>query len=212
VDAILVRRDLSGYGSVKSTVQRNRGGSVDRGAHLLPTPSQTVGPYFGMALPWPDGPRVVRDGSPGAFWIRGRVTDGAGEPVSDALIETWQADPEGRFPDGEDDAQGRFRGFGRCPTDAAGCYGILTVMPGPVRGPEGASQAAHIDVAVFARGLLRQVITRIYFPEDPANAVDPVFSSVPKPEQATLLANRTEDGYRFDIRLQGDDATAFFDL
>lgn len=185
---------------------------MDSRAEFLPTPSQTVGPYFGMALPWPDGPNVVRDGSEGAFWIRGRVTDGAGEPVPDALVETWQADPAGKFPDRGGASQGGFRGFGRCPTDPDGCFGILTVMPGPVPGVDGVMQAPHIDVALFARGLLRSVITRIYFPDDPATAIDPVFSSVPTQAQATLLANRTDDGYRFDIRLQGDDATAFFDL
>lgn len=183
---------------------------MERREQFLRTPSQTVGPYFGMALPWPDGPRIVSDGSEGAFWIRGLVSDGAGDPVPDALVETWQADPDGRFPGS--DAPGGFRGFGRCPTDADGWFGILTVMPGSVPDLGGAVQAPHIDVAVFARGLLRQVITRIYFPDDPANAIDPVLSSLPVQAQATLLATRTADGYRFDIRLQGDDATAFFDL
>src|SRR5437868_1537313 len=111
-----------------------------------------------MALPWPDGPFVVDARSEGAFWIRGTVTDGAGEPIPDALIETWQADRTGRFPERPDAS---FRGFGRCPTDAAGAYGIWTVKPGPVAGVDGAPQAPHIDVAVFMRGLLRPVITRI---------------------------------------------------
>ena len=185
---------------------------MDPRSQFLPTPSQTVGPYFGIALPWPDGPRVVPDGSEGAFWIRGRVTDGAGDPVPDALVETWQADASGRFPDRPDEGEGGFRGFGRCPTDAEGQFGIVTVKPGAVPGVDGVSQAPHIDVAVFARGLLRPVITRIYFPDDPGNAIDPVLSSLPLPDRATLLAGRTDDGYRFDIRLQGDDATAFFDL
>ncbi|MCI0688306.1 MAG: hypothetical protein L0Y54_13885, partial [Sporichthyaceae bacterium] len=101
-----------------------------------PTPAQTVGPFFGLALPWPDGPFVVSTATIGAFWIRGRVLDGAGEPVPDALVESWQADPAGRF-DHPDDPRGPgeivgFRGFGRCPTDAHGGYGLYTVKPGPV--------------------------------------------------------------------------------
>lgn len=175
----------------------------------LPTPSQTVGPFFGMALPWPDGPFVVDAESEGAFWIRGKVTDGRGEPIPDALIETWQADQNGQFPDGPDTA---FRGFGRCPTDTAGTYEIYTVMPGPVAGVGGSRQARHINVTVFMRGLLRPVITRIYFPDDPANDSDPLLTSIPEANRRTMVARRSDDGYRFDIRLQGDGETAFFDL
>ena len=149
---------------------------------LLPTPSQTVGPFFGMALPWPDGPFVVGEATDGALWIRGRVTDGRGEPIPDALIETWQADPSGHFPDREDSS---FRGFGRCPTDEAGMYGIRTVKPGSVAGADGAMQASHIVVAVFMRGLLRPVITRIYFADDPALGSDPVLASIPDPSRGT---------------------------
>jgi protocatechuate 3,4-dioxygenase alpha subunit len=188
------------------------GGFVDSRTNFLPTPSQTVGPYFGIALPWPDGPRVVPEGTVGAFWIRGRVTDGAGDQVPDAMVETWQADPAGNFPSERDDRTAGFRGFGRCATDTDGGFGILTVKPGAVPGVDGTVQAPHIDVAVFARGLLRPVITRIYFPDEPSNDEDPLLTSVPDPDRATMLASRTEDGYRFDIRLQGDGETAFFDL
>ena len=109
------------------------------------TPAQTVGPFFGLALPWPDGPFVVPASTVGAFWIRGRVLDGAGEPVPDALVESWQADPAGRFdhpddPRGPGDTVG-FRGFGRCPTDAHGGYGLYTVKPGPVPNNVGQPQA-----------------------------------------------------------------------
>ena len=184
------------------------------------TPSQTVGPFFALALPWPDGPYVVPDGTPGAFWIRGRVLDGDGAPVADALVETWQADPGGGF-DHPDDPRGAgaaehpagFRGFGRCPTDADGQYGIRTVRPGliPAPGDGLATQAPHIDLSIFARGLLDRVVTRLYFPDEAAaNAADPVLAGLPEPVRNTLIARATGDGYAFDIRLQGEHETAFF--
>ncbi len=161
------------------------------------TPSQTVGPYFSIGLPWPDGPEVVPDGD---VVIRGVVLDGEREPIPDALIETWQADPAGRY-----EVEG-FRGFGRSPTNEAGEYAIRTVKPGAV-----GDQAPHIAVLVFARGLLDRVVTRIYFPEDAAaHATDPVLSGLDEAARATLVAVREEDGYRFDVRLQGPDETAFF--
>jgi protocatechuate 3,4-dioxygenase alpha subunit len=155
---------------------------------------------------------VVRDGTEGAFWIRGRLTDGAGDPVPDGLVETWQADPSGSFPEIGSVTSAGFRGFGRCPTDDDGRFGILTVRPGAVPGPDGVAQAPHIDVAVFARGLLKQVVTRMYFPDEASNVDDPLLSSIPVERRATLLAAPTDDGFRFDIRLQGGDETAFFDL
>jgi protocatechuate 3,4-dioxygenase, alpha subunit len=168
------------------------------------TPSQTIGPFFGHALPWPEGPHVVPADTRGACWVRGTVTDGADEPVPDALVETWQADPQGRY-DNES-----FRGFGRCPTDSDGRWAIRTVKPGPVSGPDGA-QAPHVAVSVFARGLLNRVVTRIYFPDEAAaNASDPVLSRLAAPLRATLLAREADDGYAFDIRLQGDHETVFF--
>jgi protocatechuate 3,4-dioxygenase alpha subunit len=164
------------------------------------TPSQTVGPYFAIGLPWEDGPDVVPDGCEGAIWVRGTVYDGAGDPIPDALIETWQADSDGRY-----DTPG-FRGFGRCPTDADGGWAIRTVKPGASGG-----QAPHIAVAVFARGLLKHLFTRIYFAdEEDANAADPVLAGLDAPARATLVAAREEDGYRFDVRLQGPDETTFF--
>jgi protocatechuate 3,4-dioxygenase alpha subunit len=178
------------------------------------TPSQTVGPFFAIGLPWPDGPFVVPEGTESAFWLRGRVTDGAGDPVPDALVETWQADPEGRFehPDDPRGAAGGFRGFGRSPTGAYGEWAILTVKPGPVPGPGDAEQAPHIDVSVLARGLLNRVVTRIYFAdEEAANAADPVLAGLADdPARDTLVAQRSPDGYRFDVHLQGPDETLFF--
>ena len=166
----------------------------------LTTPSQTVGPYFSIGLPWPDGPEVVPDGTEGAIWLRGTVFDGGGDPIPDAMIETWQADPDGRY-----ETPG-FRGFGRVPTDADGHWTIRTVKPGAV-----GEQAPHIAVAVFARGLLQHLFTRIYFAdEQDANAADPVLAGLDEAARATLVAAREEDGYRFDVRLQGPDETAFF--
>jgi protocatechuate 3,4-dioxygenase alpha subunit len=179
------------------------------------TPSQTVGPFFSLGLPWGDGPFVVPEGTAGAIRIRGRVLDGAGEPVPDALVETWQADPEGRF-DHPDDPRGRapgFRGFGRCPTDAGGHWEIVTLKPGPVPAPEGGAQAPHIAVSLLARGLLNRVVTRIYFgDEQDANAADPVLALLDDAARARLLAAPVAGGYEIDFHLQGAAETAFFQI
>jgi protocatechuate 3,4-dioxygenase alpha subunit len=180
-----------------------------------PTPSQTIGPFFGFALPWVEGPSVVADGTTGAIHLGGRLLDGAGDPIPDGLIETWQADGEGRFPDAAEPSKGAsgFRGFGRHSTDREGRYGVLTLKPGKVSGPDGAIHAPHILVSVFARGLLRRLVTRIYFPdEEAANAIDPVLASIKDARaRATLIASKAEGGYVFDIRLQGEGETLFFD-
>lgn len=178
------------------------------------TPSQTVGPFLHIGLEWPDGPFVVPEGTDGAMWIRGRITDGAGAPVTDALVETWQADPDGRFFHSDDPlgSASTIRGFGRCPTDGDGMFGILTMKPGAVPGPGTTVQAPHLDVAVYARGLLHQLLTRCYFADEAeSNAVDPVLAHIDESGRSTLVAETSEDGYRFDIRLQGEYATVFFD-
>ena len=192
------------------------------------TPSQTVGPFFAMRLPWPDGPFVVPADTPGAITIVGRLYDGAGNVIPDGLVETWQADPAGRFAH-PDDPRGpsaagyaAFRGFGRCPTAPDGSYRIVTLKPGPLPAPDagpGATEAPHLDVTVFARGLLDRLVTRLYFPDEPAaNAADPVLASIADDRRATLIA-RAEPAepaepavLRFDIRLQGDGETVFFDV
>jgi protocatechuate 3,4-dioxygenase alpha subunit len=182
------------------------------------TPSQTVGPYFAIGLPWASGPLAVPEDTPGAIHITGAVYDGAGQPVPDALIETWQADPQGHFADlhgyGETSELPGFRGFARYgEEDGDGRYEIVTVKPGPVPGLGGATQAPHIDVSVFARGMLNRCVTRIYFAdEEQANAADPVLSRVPEERRATLVAEAVPGGYRFDIRLQGDGETIFFSV
>jgi protocatechuate 3,4-dioxygenase alpha subunit len=186
-------------------------------AVLGTTPSQTVGPYLAIGLTWEDGAFVAPEGTPGAFWIRGRLTDGNGDLVPDGLIETWQADPDGRFhhPDDPRGAQPPrvegFRGFGRSATNSDGEWGVFTLKPGRVPGVDGRLQAPHLDVSVFARGMLNRVVTRIYFADEPeANAEDGVLASVSEGQRDTLLATPADDGYRFDIRLQGDKETAFF--
>jgi protocatechuate 3,4-dioxygenase alpha subunit len=180
------------------------------------TPSQTVGPFLAIGLPWKDGSEVVPEGTPGAIRITGRVFDGAGEPVPDGMIETWQADPAGGFAHPDDPrgaADGSFRGFGRACTDETGTYSILTLKPGPLPTTGGEIEAPHLDVSLFARGLLDRLVTRIYFPdEESANAADPVLSSIADPAlRGTLIAIPEPDGgLRFDIYLQGEHATVFF--
>ncbi|WP_232664750.1 protocatechuate 3,4-dioxygenase subunit alpha [Pseudonocardia sp. TRM90224] len=174
------------------------------------TPSQTVGPFLSIGLTWPQGYLVVDEDAPGAVVISGAVLDGAGEPVTDGVIETWQADPDGRF-DHPDDPRGAsgsgFGGFGRCATDTEGLFRIVTVKPGAI----GDGQAPHIDVTVLARGLLDRLVTRIYFPDEvAANAADPLLSSLPAERAATLVAQAGDPGeLTFDIRLQGADETVF---
>ena len=178
------------------------------------TPSQTIGPFFAVALLWADGPDVVPEDTPGSVRIGGRVLDGAGDPVPDALVETWQADPQGCFAHPDDPrgpAGSGFRGFGRSATDAEGRWAIRTLKPGPVPAPAGGVEAPHLDVSVFARGLLGRVVTRMYFPDEPeANAADPLLASVPDPRaRERLVALPDGDGLRFDIHLQGDQETPF---
>jgi protocatechuate 3,4-dioxygenase alpha subunit len=182
------------------------------------TPSQTVGPYLAIGLPFEAGPFVVPTDTPGAIRIAGTVFDGEGAPIADNLIETWQADADGRFADlhgyaGASRLAG-FRGFARVGfEDGDGSFEIVTVKPGRVPGPGDVPQAPHIDVSVFARGLLDRCVTRIYFADEPqANAIDPVLRGVPANRRDTLLAEPIDGGYRFDIRLQGPGETVFFDI
>ena len=184
---------------------------------FLPTPSQTVGPFFGIALPDFVGPELVAAGTPGAVRIRGQVLDGADEPVPDAMVEIWQANAAGRYRHPADTradlpVDETFTGFGRCGTDDEGWFEFLTVKPGPVPGPNSSTQAPHIDVSVFARGLLKRLVTRIYFPdEEAANEADAVLSSITEAEgRASLIGRHSDGGLRFDICLQGDRQSVFF--
>ena len=180
------------------------------------TPSATVGPYLAIGLTWPDGVWAAEEGTEGAFWIRGTVYDGAGNVVPDAMIETWQADPDGRFNTPEDPRGASqypgFRGYARSSTvEPPGEYAVFTLKPGRVPDGEGGLQAPHIDVSVFARGILDRVVMRIYFADEAeANAEDVVLRGLTDRQRRTLVAEKTGDGYRLDIHLQGDDETVFF--
>jgi protocatechuate 3,4-dioxygenase, alpha subunit len=208
----------------------------------VPTPSQTAGPFVSIGAEWDATGLLVPEGTAGAVSIVGHVFDGAGAPVTDAMLEFWQADPEGRFPSrspagppsagppsaGPPSAGltsagpasvGSWTGFARALTDQEGMYRIVTVKPGPVPGPGGERQAPHIDVSIFARGLLQRLVTRIYFPDEEAlNANDPVLSSLGDAALAQRLVASPEPGppapgtpsLRFDIRLQGEQETVFF--
>jgi len=182
-----------------------------------PTPWQTVGPFFHYALPYDEGPSVAGRSRRGAVTLHGHVYDGHGDPVPDALVEVWQADERGVFVDEPGifaaPAPEGFRGFGRCPTDAQGHYTFTTVKPAAVKTADGADQAPHIAMSVFARGMLRRVVTRVYFDdESEANATDPLLSSLDRSRSETLVAVSEEGGYRFDVRLQGDAETVFLDV
>ncbi len=188
-------------------------------ADLVATPSQTVGPFFhfGLADKATLG-CLVRPDTPGVrISLQIRVFDGDGAPLPDALIELWQADAEGRYvrpaePQDVLTPEG-FCGFGRLPTGADGSCTFETIRPGRVAGGAGQAQASHINVCLFARGLLRQVYTRIYFAGDELIATDVVLAQVPESRRHTLLARETTPGaWLFDVRLQGDGETVFFDL
>jgi protocatechuate 3,4-dioxygenase alpha subunit len=170
---------------------------------VAPTPSQTVGPFFDLGLRWLCASELVPTSHPGAVRIEGQVLDGRGDPVPDAVIEIFQADEHGHFPPATASA---WRGFGRCLCDQSGRYAFVTVRPGSV----GGDAASHVDVSVFARGLLQRLVTRCYFGDEDANADDPLLRAVGAARASTLLARADEGTYRFDIHLQGAKETAFF--
>jgi protocatechuate 3,4-dioxygenase, alpha subunit len=182
------------------------------------TPSQTVGPYFAIGMPFEGQHLIVPDGSVGAITISGTVFDGHGDVVPDHVVEFWQPDATGAFADmhgfGGRSVHPGFRGFGRwCVEDGDGVYRMVTVKPGPVAFFRGGMQAPHIDVTILARGMLNRVMTRIYFADEPeANSNDPILQTVPKDRRDTLLAVPTDSGYEFDIHLQGLNETVFFDI
>jgi protocatechuate 3,4-dioxygenase alpha subunit len=183
---------------------------------MLPTPSQTVGPFYGYALPFPDGGAMVPAAHPDAVVVHGRVLDGAGEPIPDALIEFWQPAPDGsrRGAPGSlrrDQTTGgyagrdghTFTGFARIATDADGSWAVHTLRPGGV---------PYLSVCVFARGLLHHLFTRVYLPGPDLDA-DPLLASLPAQRRATLVAAETAPlAYRFDIHLQGEKETVFLDF
>ena len=193
---------------------------VERGI----TPSQTIGPFFHFSLTPTDynfrgiiGDNLVTPDVVGEpIRIAGRLLDGGGDPVRDAMIEIWQADGAGRYPGREARANVAFKGLGRAATSKEGVFGFTTVKPGAVPGPEDRPQAPHINVGVFARGMLKRLFTRIYFDGEPGNEADAILALVPADRRATLIARRdgVSDGlplFVFDIRLQGERETVFFE-
>lgn len=169
---------------------------------LTPTPGQTVGPFFGYALPYPRGNELVEAGAPGAVRLHGTVYDGAGAPVPDALIEIWQADPAGAVVRGSGSIlrDGTFTGWGRAETDREGGYWFRTLRPGATE----PGRAPFFAVTVFARGLQDRLFTRAYLPDAAASGPDALLGSLRPERRATLFAHAEPDGsLRFDLRLQG---------
>jgi len=185
---------------------------------LRASTSQTIGPYLRIGLEW----MVIEDVAPPGVAgdrvrIEGRVVDADGKPVNDAAVEIWQANSQGKYASPEDTqaqpVEKAFRGYGRSLTDDAGAFRFRTIKPGRVPGPEGKLQAPHLTVTIFMRGLLKQLQTRIYFPDDPANADDPVLNLVPAERRATLVAKKRADGaLEWNVVLQGKNETVFFDF
>lgn len=175
------------------------------------TATQTVGPYFRIGLDWPDAWRVATsDNASPRISLRGRLLDGDGTAMPDALIEIWQADSRGQYHAGSVDG---FRGLGRCGVDADGGFRFETIKPGRVAAPDGSWPAPHINLLVMARGLLQHLYTRVYFADDAAlHGEDSVLACVPAARRATLIAHPDKGGFSFDIHLQGEHETVFFAL
>ena len=185
---------------------------------LRASTSQTIGPYLRIGLEWMQIEEVAPTGVSGQrVRIEGRIVDGDGKPVNDAAVELWQANSHGKYASPEDPQdkplEGAFRGYGRSLTDEAGRFRFRTIKPGRVPGTDGKLQAPHLVMIIFMRGLLKQLVTRMYFPDDPANADDPVLNLVPPERRATLIAKKTGDGVlEWDVVLQGKHETVFFDF
>ena len=187
---------------------------------LQATTWQTVGPFFRIGCHWLNQDNLVGEGVSGErVTIQGRVMDGDGVPVPDAMIEIWQANAQGRYAHPEDTQskllEPGFTGYGRIPTDGDGVFRFTTIKPGPVPGPDRKDQAPHILVSVFMRGLLTRLITRIYFPDDPHNATDYVLNLVEPERRSTLIGKRVAGRpgmLEWNVVLQGPDETVFFEL
>jgi protocatechuate 3,4-dioxygenase, alpha subunit len=188
---------------------------------LIPTPWQTVGPYFAISLAGGRSPGHIA--GPRAEGERVKlmcsVFDGEGQGVDEGLIEIWQANADGKYNHPDDTREKRvdrdFLGFGRQATDVNGVCVFETIRPGRVPGPSGAMQAPHLAVSILARGILRRLPTRIYFAGDPANEEDPVLTMVPKERRETLMAHPVAgqpSAWRFDVHLSGENETVFFDV
>jgi len=200
------------------------------------TPSQTVGPYFAYGLAphsrcdWKPSANydsketvgadlVTPDATGTRIRIEGRVLDGDGKPINDAMLEIWQADAQGRYAHPRDSrarTNALFKGFGRSATDKDGGYSFDTIKPGVVAGPDGKPQSPHIVFCIYSRGMLRQIYTRLYFADEAGNDADPILALVPRDRRGTLIAHKEMRGelpvYRFDVRVQGENETVFFDI
>jgi protocatechuate 3,4-dioxygenase alpha subunit len=185
---------------------------------LHATTSQTIGPYLRIGLEWMVIEELAPQGVAGErVRIEGRVLDADGKPVNDAAVEIWQANSQGKYASPEDPQEKpvdpRFRGYGRSLTDEAGAFRFRTIKPGRVPGPGGKLQAPHLNVTIFMRGLLKQLVTRMYFPDDAENADDPVLALVPAERRATLIAKKKGEGLlEWNVILQGRNETVFFDF
>lgn len=190
----------------------------DQAEPLVATSSQTVGPFFHFGLTTDAllGTMVGPDTPGQRITVRVCVIDGGGVPLPDAMVELWQADSRGHYVETADHANPdpgqAFRGWGRLPTDANGICEFHTVRPGEHVGDDGQAEAAHVNICLFARGMLRHVFTRFYFAGDAAIATDPVLALVPETRRGTLLAHEIDGLWKFDIHLQGASETVFFDL
>jgi protocatechuate 3,4-dioxygenase alpha subunit len=174
---------------------------------IAPTPGQTVGPFYGYALPYAGGHELVPPGRPNAIRLHGRVLDGHGDPVPDALLEVWQADGHGHVSQepGSLNRDGfTFTGWGRASTDRTGEYSFTTVVPGPT-----GDAAPFFAITVFARGLLNRLFTRAYVPDHALLASDRLLSSLPADRRGSLIARRDATGLVFDVQLQGEHETVF---
>lgn len=179
------------------------------------TPSQTVGPYVHIGLTWDGGEEMVPAGTPGAIDVAFTITDGAGHLIEDAMIEIWQADADGVYPSplderaGEDAGRQGFRGLGRGMVDDNGDLSFRTIRPGATPTTDGGTEAPHLKVGIFARGMLERLYTRLYFPEQTeANAADPVLAVVPEDRRDLLIATAEgQDSYRMTVVMQHEDPT-----
>jgi protocatechuate 3,4-dioxygenase, alpha subunit len=184
---------------------------------LLLTPSQTTGPFVAISFESTQVENLApEDVSGERCVIQGRIFDGDGKPVEDAVLETWQANAHGKYAHPEDTREKlletSFKGFGRVLTNAQGGFRVSTIKPGRVPGPNGTLQAPHLVVIVFMRGLLKHLVTRIYFPDDPANADDSILNLVPARRRSTLIARKVGDAHlEWNVVLQGENETVFFD-
>ena len=185
---------------------------------LLTTPSQTVGPYLKIGFATLTFDAIAANNAAGEhIALQGRMFDGDAKPINDGSIEIWQANANGKYASAEDPQKKAlvpgFRGYGRALTDADGAFRFTTVKPGRVPGPGGTLQAPHLEVVIFMRGSLRHLLTRVYFPDDPANAEDPILKLVPAERRATLIARAAKPGVlEWDVHMQGPHETVFFDF